>query len=76
MKETRLKIIKAKLPYLSFIERLLVKSVLFCFKNSILVENEDNLMLANDPVIYSFNHNNSLETILVSFYLIFRRNIK
>jgi 1-acyl-sn-glycerol-3-phosphate acyltransferase len=76
MKETRLKIIKTKLPYLSLSERILVKSVLFCFKNSISVENEDNLMLADDPVIYSFNHNNYLETILVSFYLIFRRDGK
>ena len=76
MKETRFNIIRAKLPYLSFAERLLVKSFLFGFKNLIMVENEENLLLADDPVIYSFNHNNYLETLLVSFYLIFQRGGK
>ncbi|MFZ5453595.1 MAG: lysophospholipid acyltransferase family protein [Thermodesulfobacteriota bacterium] len=76
MKETRYKILKTKLPHLSAVERLIIKTILFWFKSLIIVENEENLALANDPIIYTFNHNNYLETILVSFYLIFRRDGK
>jgi len=73
MKETRSEIIKARMPYSSVIERWLIKPILFCFKNLILVEDEENLLQVKDPVIFAFNHNTSWETILVSFYLIFRR---
>jgi 1-acyl-sn-glycerol-3-phosphate acyltransferase len=76
MRETRFDIIKKNLGYLSSVERLLIKSILFFYKDLIISENEDRLLSVNDPVIYAFNHNNYWETILVSFYLIFRRNGK
>lgn len=76
MNETRSSLRKVELPYSTPVERLIVRSVLFCFKDIIVVENENNLSLTNDPVIFAFNHNSYLETILIASYLLFRRDGK
>lgn len=59
---------------LSFAQRFAVKSILLFFLPFIHVENDERIESASDPVIFAFNHNNSIETVLLAAYLLYRRD--
>jgi 1-acyl-sn-glycerol-3-phosphate acyltransferase len=66
----KLKIISAPMPYLTSFPRRVLKSFLFCFDHLITAEDFDKLTVTDDPLIFTFNHNCSYETLLVPAYLI------
>ncbi len=66
-------IFKTRLPSINLFESLIIKSILSVFKRSITVYNEEILEKAVDPVLFIFNHNSYIETVLIASYLIFAR---
>jgi 1-acyl-sn-glycerol-3-phosphate acyltransferase len=70
---SRLEILTAPLSNLSFPQRLTVRLILLTFFGFYRVENSEKLNCSDEPVIFVFNHNNSLETLLLAAFLMFRR---
>jgi 1-acyl-sn-glycerol-3-phosphate acyltransferase len=62
-----------KLIHLDPHTRLLVRSILTCFSRFFKVSNEAVLKITPDPVIFTFNHNNYWEALVVASYLLTRR---
>lgn len=70
------KIFTTPLFELNQIQRFLVRISYLIFKPFIKVENEERLKNTNDILIFAFNHNNSIETIIIATYLLFIRQGK
>lgn len=69
----KLAILSTPLPDLTFAQRVFLKSFLLMTEPLITVENQANLQLAPEPLIFAFNHNNFFEALLVPIYLIYCR---
>ncbi len=63
----------APLGELGFAQRIAVRTILLLFSPLIEIENEETLTETSEPLIFAFNHNNSIETILVAAVLLYKR---
>ena len=68
--------IPGNLTHLDPQTRLLARSVLTCFGRFLHVDNDVVLKATPDPVIFTFNHNNYWETLVVGSYLLAQRRGK
>jgi 1-acyl-sn-glycerol-3-phosphate acyltransferase len=66
-------ILTEPLPNTDPLNRLLVRSFMLLFSPFIRVENQAHLKDLKSPVLFAFNHNRSMETILVAALLMFAR---
>lgn len=71
--KNRFRVLNAPLNGLTFFQRTILRTLLFLFAPLIKVENEETIPPANQPVIFAFNHNSSFETLLITIYLIYKR---
>jgi 1-acyl-sn-glycerol-3-phosphate acyltransferase len=54
--------------------RFVVKFLYCCFTPILRVENEEALPLKDEPLIFTFNHNNAWETLPLALFLLEKRN--
>ena len=72
----RLQVLLTPLNDLTFIQRIILKGLLFLFAPLIKIENEAAIPEPAEPVIFAFNHNSSFETMFILLYLVFKRQGK
>lgn len=56
----------------SFLNKIVAKLLWLCFRNIIHVEQKENLSKAPHPLIFTYNHNNYFEILLLCSYLVDR----
>lgn len=69
-----IKVQTAKLEDLTFSQRFAVKIILLVFGRFINIENDGFAADTSGSVIFAFNHNNAIETVLLAAYLLYARN--
>ncbi|MBN2093007.1 1-acyl-sn-glycerol-3-phosphate acyltransferase [candidate division KSB1 bacterium] len=74
--KNRFHALTAPLNGLTFLQRFILRTLLFLFAPWITIENEEAIPPASDPVIFAFNHNSSFETMFILLYLVFKRKGK
>ncbi len=73
---SRWQILLTPLDDLTFLQRILLKVLLFLFAPLIRIENEAAIPDPAEPIIFAFNHNSSFETVFILLYLVFKRKGK
>jgi len=69
--KSRFEILTTPLHSLSFLERSILRMLLFFVAPLINMEHEERI--PPDPVIFAFNHNSSYETMFIVLYLVYKR---
>ena len=67
------RIVFSPLNELTFVQRVIVRSVMILYLPFLKIENGEQLCVSDRPAIFVFNHSNSFETLLLAAFLTFQR---